>query len=83
MVKVLPEWNGKVVGTMHRMFMTKEALADTLGYQRTYISRMLWSPNHRPDTKAKVEDALESFARSHGIDFDKLWAREERTNFTF
>lgn len=73
---VLPEWNGKVVGVMHRMGMTVQALALEIGVQRTYVSKLLNTPNHLSRTRSKVERGLRSFAEERGINFEELWCTE-------
>ena len=73
LVEILPEWNGKVVGVMHRMGMTVQALAVEIGGQRTYASKLLNTANHMEQTRSKVEQGLRSFAKERGIDFDELW----------
>lgn len=75
---VLPEWNGRVVGAMHRMGMTVQALALEMGVQRTYASKLLNTGNHKDQTRSRVEDALRSFAGERGIRFEELWPAEER-----
>lgn len=76
---VLPEWNGKVVGVMHRMGMTVQALALEIGVQRTYVSKLLNTPNHLSRTRSKVERGLRSFAEERGINFEELWCTERPT----
>lgn len=79
-MQLQPEWNGKVVGVMHRMYMTKTALAKEMGVCREYASRVINSDKEQTDeTKIKVESALESFARSRGVYFNDLWKPEDRT----
>lgn len=78
-MELLPEWNGKVVGVMHRMYMTKKALALEMGVARTYASKVINSPVQSRETRVKVESALESFARSRDIYFNDLWRPEDRT----
>lgn len=78
-MELLPEWNGKVVGVMHRMYMTKKALAAEMGVARTYASKVINSPAQTAETRAKVEAALESFARSRSVYFNDLWRPEDRT----
>lgn len=80
-MKVLPDWNGKVAYSMHRMFMGKDQLAYAMGCSRQYVSRLMWTPNHGDKAKAKVESALESYAREMGIDFAEIWPPEERTRY--
>ena len=76
---LLPEWSGKVVGVMHRMYMTKTALAKEMGVSREYASRILNSLDQTTETRIKVESALESFARSRGIYFNDLIRPEDRS----
>ena len=76
---LLPEWNGKVVGAMHRMYMTKTALAKEMGVSREYASRILNSLDQTTEARIKVESALESFARSRGICFNNLWTPDSRS----
>lgn len=78
-MKVLPDWNGKVAYSMHRMYMGNKQLAYEMQCRRQYVSRVLWTAHHTPGTKVKVESALESYARSMGINFDLIWPPEERT----
>ena len=79
MADLLPEWNGKVVGVMHRMYMTQVALAAEMGTSREFVNRTLASPRQTPELRQKVETALESFARSRGFYFNDLWKPDERT----
>ena len=78
-MEMLPEWNGKVVGVMHRMYMTKTALAKEMGVSREYASRIINSAEQTTEARIKVESALESFARSRGIYFNDLWKPEGRS----
>ncbi len=78
-MKVLPDWNGMVAYSMQRMFMTNDMLAYQIGCARQHVSKVLWTPNHKDSTKAKVEAGLESYARSQHIDFDLIWPPEKRT----
>lgn len=78
-MKVLPDWNGMVAYSMHRMYMSKDQLAYEMGIRRQSLSKIIWTPNHKAETKIKVETALESYARSMHIDFDEIWPPEERT----
>ena len=79
-MQLLPEWNGRVVGVMHRMYMTKTALAKEMGLSREYVSRVLNSEDEQSDAmRIKVETALESFAKSRKISFSELWNPKERT----
>jgi len=77
MIEVLPEWSGKVVGVMHRMYMTQIALAKELGVSREYVNRLLASQCVTQSQKAKVEAALESFARSRGLTLTNMKFEEE------
>ncbi len=78
-METLPEWNGKVVGVMHRRYMTKTALAKEMGVSREYASRIINSAEQTTEARIKVESALESFARSRGIYFNDLWKPEDRS----
>ena len=78
-MQLLPEWNGKVVGVMHRMYMTKTALAKEMGVSREYASKIVNSLNQTVEARIKVEAALESFARSRGIYFNDLFKPEDRS----
>lgn len=77
MVEILPEWNGNVVGVMHRMWITNEALAKEMGVQRTYVSKVLNSPHLGVKARSRVEDALRSLAEQREINFDELWRNTE------
>ena len=76
MVQTLPEWNGKVVGVMHRMYMTQIALAKEMGVSREYVNRVLASQSQTQEQRKKVIAALDSFARSRGLKLDDLWCPE-------
>ena len=78
-MELLPEWNGKVVGVMHRMYMTKTALAKEMGVSREYASRIINSTDQAAEARIKVEAALESFAQSRGICFNDLWTPDSRS----
>ena len=76
MINALPEWNGKVVGVMHRMYMTQIALAKEMGVSRQYVNGILASKYHTQAQRTKVVTALESFARSRGLKLSDLWCPE-------
>lgn len=78
-MELLPEWNGKVKGVMHRMYMTESALAKEMGVSRQYASKVLNSSSQTTESRIKVEAALESFARSRDIYFNDLWTPESRS----
>ena len=78
-MELLPEWNGKVKGIMHRMYMTENALAKEMGVTRQYASKVLNSSSQTAESRIKVEAALESFAQSRGICFNDLWTPESRS----
>ncbi len=50
-MQLLPEWNGKVVGAMHRMYMTKTALAKEMGVSREYASRIINSAEQTTEAR--------------------------------
>ena len=77
MIELLPEWNGEVVKVMCRMYMTKQALAKEMGMSRPYVSKLINSEHVTDESKKKVEDALESFARSRGLVLKNMKFEEE------
>ncbi len=78
MVKTLPKWNGEVVGAMHRMGMTVNALSVEMGVTRTYVSKLLNTPRHTEQTRSRVENAMRSFAEEIGINFEDVWPAKEQ-----
>ena len=64
---LLPKWNGDMIGAMHRIGITEDAVAGAMGVTRTYLSRQLNSPKVSSDTKAKIENAIAYEAMKRGF----------------
>lgn len=60
---ILPEWNGKIVGDMHRYGITREMLADASGYSRPYISKMLHSHDVPYTAEVNINAAMEKMIK--------------------
>ena len=60
---VLPEWNGKVVGEMHRYRISHEMLADAAGYSRPYVTRVLNSDHVTFMAQSAIDGALDKLKR--------------------
>lgn len=60
---ILPEWNGKVVGEMHRYRISRDMLADATGYSRPYISRVLNSEQVTFMAQSAIDGAMDKLKR--------------------
>lgn len=55
-MKVLDQWVGDAVGTMHRYGITKQDLADETGKTRQWI----WAVLHQKKTPANAQELIET-----------------------
>lgn len=53
------QWTGKIVGEMHINNITFKMLAEELGWNEKYLSRVINSPDPPKKAEEKVSTALE------------------------
>ena len=59
----IPEWTGALVGRMHVARISKQDLAEELGYTRQYISMILYGKTCPRGAEEKFFAALERIER--------------------
>ena len=64
---LLPRWNGEMIGAMHRIGITEDAVEGAMGVTRSYLSRQLNSPKVSPETKDRIEAAIVYEAMKRGF----------------
>jgi len=67
MAYVLPEWNGAIVGAMHRIGVSQDEMAAEMGVSRSWVSRVLNSRYPSEETKRKFFNAVMKCAMKRGI----------------
>lgn len=51
-------WTGEVVKKMHLCGISRQDIADKLGYSKAYITQIINGTRNPKDGKAKIEEAL-------------------------
>ena len=73
-VEALPAWTGYVVGTLHRMRVSREGFAKEIGISRQRLYEILNSDSQSEYTRSLVENGLRSYAEKLEIDYNELEA---------
>ena len=75
---ILTEWSARVVGTMHRCYISQAELAHEMGVSRQRLSRVLTDRPPTNQAKGRVDTALRSCLLKKGLPADEIYPEEAR-----